>query len=72
MKIQITITGEHRDQPDEWPQGWPVPREGEEVTLGNGANVYVRHVVWHPSGSTFNGGDSEPFVYVVLGPRRPE
>lgn len=69
MKVQITITGEHRGERVDWPEGWPVPREGEQVCLPFGY-VCVRTVVWYPQGNSEGGGSAEPLVYVVLGPSR--
>lgn len=47
-----------------------VPREGETVELpGLPAELtQVRTVVWYPAGE---GDDQGPFVYIVLGKRRP-
>lgn len=63
----------------EWPEGWPIPREHEEVnlpglpeSLTGGINTWhVRHVIWYPQGDP-NSDDPEPFIYLVLGSRRPQ
>jgi hypothetical protein len=51
-----------------WPEGWPLPLEGQTVELPNEriANLYVRHVAWYPMGDE---DDTEPYVYLVLGGR---
>lgn len=54
-----------------WPDGWPVPREGDSFdvdVLGLSEVSTVRTVVWYPHG---NEEVSEPFAYVVVGPARP-
>lgn len=48
----------------EWPEGWPIPRENEEVQSKDGTPLFVRHVIWYPHGEF--GEDSEPFVHIVL------
>lgn len=70
MKIIATLTGinDLRREPLDWPQGWPVPREGESVDMGVAGLLSVRSVVWYPEG---NRDSPEPFVYLVIGPRRP-
>jgi len=52
-----------------WPEGWPVPREGDSVTLhpDDPAVNTVRTVVWYPES---DGDIPEPFVYLVLGSDR--
>jgi hypothetical protein len=50
----------------QWPDGWPVPRIGDDVDLGplfDGLSLKVTVVDWFPAGE--DDGD-EPFVYVVL------
>lgn len=48
----------------EWPEGWPLPREGEAVETGS-QTLYVKHVIYYPWGNR-DEGDSEPFIYIVL------
>jgi hypothetical protein len=51
------------------------PQEGETVELPGleAALTNVRTVVWYPLGDPEDETtNTEPFVYVVLGPRRPE
>jgi len=50
-----------------WPKGWPVPRVGECVIIGDGNEFYVRVIEWCPEGDSES---SEPFVGVTLGSRR--
>jgi hypothetical protein len=45
-----------------------VPRVGEVVSLHQGAEFYVRTVVWYPQGDE---DTNEPFVYIVVGESRP-
>lgn len=49
-----------------------VPREGEDVTLPGIPAQFstVRTVVWYPLGDP-DGTETGPFVYVVVGQRRP-
>lgn len=54
--------GEGR-QKVEWPEGWPVPRIGDDVGTRDGGFLKVRAVVWYPHGED----GSEPFAYVILG-----
>lgn len=68
-KIRCTLVGltEHAREL-KWPEGWPVPTEGDTVELpGLVAGLVVRRVVWYPEGD----GEDEPspFVYLVIGPR---
>lgn len=46
-----------------WPEGWPVPRIGEEIDY-KGVIFTVRTVVWYPEGD-INSFSPEPYVYVV-------
>lgn len=65
MKVRINVVGEHRGTDIEWPEGWPVPVEGQEIQIPNGT-IFIRQVVWYPLGED----DSvEPFIYVVVGPK---
>ena len=50
-----------------WPEGWPIPREGEIVEAKGPTLLVVRSVTWYPHRDEEGG---EPFVYIVLGPRR--
>jgi hypothetical protein len=63
--VKIRIVGFTDWTPITWPDGWPPPREGEPVHVGDNV-LYVRTVAWYPQGDK----TPEPFVYVVLGPRR--
>ena len=77
MKIVATLVGimdHHRHLT--WPEGWPVPREGDTVHLPHlderdPAELSVRTVVWYPEGDDESEGlDREPFVYLVVGQAR--
>ena len=58
----------------DWPEGWAVPRIDEPVYLSDGTLIWVREITWHPEGERIDEDDptdvTEPFVLVVLGPRR--
>ena len=58
----------------DWPPGWAVPRVDEVVMFADGTLVFVREVTWYPQGEGMDEDDpsdvTEPFVHVVLGPRR--
>lgn len=69
MKILVTMVGTQRREPVLWPDGWPVPREGDRFEVPGAPEVTtVRNVTWYPEGNN-EEDDSEPFVYVVVGPR---
>ena len=77
MKVQCTLVGMvGHPAPPVWPEGWPIPRQDEEVYLrdrgGPATGLFVRHVVWYPEGDPDDPDDHEPFVYLVVGPRRRE
>jgi hypothetical protein len=68
MKVITTLVGNpEKDRTLDWPATLPLPREGESVELPWGS-IYVRTVAWYPLGED---EISEPFVYLVLGPRHP-
>lgn len=72
MKVYLRVVGmaQARDAVEtEWPDGWPIPREGETVYTAARDALYVRDVSWWPIGDPLND-DPEPFVYVVIGPAR--
>ena len=48
-----------------WPEGWPIPRVGDEIYNRDGEAFEVTAVAWHSHGE-FPEGEPEPFVYVVL------
>lgn len=67
MKVQLTVVPPNDPRGREhplplWPDGWPVPRLGDEVRLADGAITRVHVVEWLPHGEH----GSDPFVYVVL------
>lgn len=65
MKIQFSGVGQYKDLEIEWPEGWPLPRIDESITLEDGDSVYVRCIDYCPTGEDGSG----PFVYIVVGPR---
>ena len=69
MFIQFTFVNQ-ANEPDKFVNMPTVPREGEVVAFPNMPqyNTVVRTVVWYPDGDDDTPG---PFVYVVLGPKRP-
>lgn len=58
----------------DWPDGWAIPRVDDPVEFSDGTQVFVREVVWYPQGERIDEDDptdvTEPFVHLVLGPRR--
>jgi hypothetical protein len=72
MKITARLTGVIDPPGLDWPEGWPVPREGDIVSLPGVGPLQVRTVVWYPAGDGDDDeGELDPFVYVVIGPPRP-
>lgn len=59
-----TVSG----QPLAWPEGWSLPRAGDEVVLFGVGSALVRGVQWYPDGED---GNREPFVAVWLTPHLP-
>jgi hypothetical protein len=64
----VKIIAEVMDPPDAayeilWPDGWPVPRVGDDVVLHD-RNLAVRAVYWNPQGDE---DDPKPFVFLALG-----
>lgn len=80
LQVEVTIVGRQlfRDPPIpevRWPEGWPLPRTGDLVTIPDAAPgaqliMYCRSVDWYPGGKP-DEDITEPFVTIVLGPRRP-
>lgn len=66
--VRVRVVG-FVDRPTvEWPAGFPIPRVGDPVHVGD--DMYtVRTVAWYPAGDN-DAASPEPFVYVVLGPHR--
>jgi hypothetical protein len=69
MKIKVSHVGTvNRNLRITWPEGWPVLSIDDEVGIPGLPEVtHVRVVEWCPLG---NEEDAEPFVYIVVGPRR--
>lgn len=71
MKVRFYVGDQYNEASQKfgpgpvWPDGWPVPRIGDEVTSVHGITLKVTAVGWFPEGED---GDDEPFVYVVLRP----
>lgn len=66
MKVLINVVGWHPRPEVTWPEGWPVPRIGDQVQVKDKI-LFVRDVCWYPLGDR---EDIYPFVYVVVGPER--
>jgi hypothetical protein len=68
MLVHVRYVGTVRkDVNIDWPEGWSIPRVGDEITIPKLPEVsHVRTVVWYPEGDE---EANEPFVYVVVGPR---
>jgi hypothetical protein len=66
MKIEVftTVAPDPRDPglPEEWPDDWPTPREGDSVTWLDSTYV-VESVEWRPQG---NPANREPRAIVLL------
>lgn len=69
IEVQVSVVGVIDPPEVKWPQGWPIPRIGEEVFLPNQPSLFVRVVEWYPMGDPENDEMKIPFVYVVIGPR---
>lgn len=69
MKVMVSAVGvTNREHPITWPEGWPIPRVGDDVDIPALPEVaQVRTLVWNPEG---DHDDPEPFVYIVVGPAR--
>lgn len=67
MNVVITTDGEQPSEV-EWPEGWPIPRVGDRVSLPESSEpLSVRVVEWYPQGDEDH---AEAFVYLVIGKRR--
>lgn len=78
MKIHVSLVGVAAslagDKPDLWTEVDSVPREGEALHIPGieAQHTYVRTVVWYPFGSDeYEENERFPFVYIVVGDRRP-
>lgn len=71
MRVVFSIVGQVEPYPNVEVDMDAVPREGEPVALDD-LRVFVRTVEWFPQGDPETGAVDDPFVYVVLGDRRPE
>lgn len=68
MMVTVGVVGSLRMEPVIWPEGWPIPQIGDGFSLPDADEVTtVRAVDWYPEGEE----GSEPFIYVVVGPRSP-
>lgn len=70
MRVQFTFVGVMPRHDDFTADLDAVPREDEIIGVPglSEADTYVRTVIWYPLG---DGDDPTPFVYVVVGPKRP-
>lgn len=69
MRVIVNLIGlQDPSRELEWPEGWPLPRFGEEVSLPNLPPLQVRAVCWQPEGDE---EDNEPYIYLVIGNPRP-
>lgn len=67
MRIIVNIVGLVREATPvvEWPDGWPIPHVGEEISFPRlPTYLFVRHVTYLPQGDLEG---TEPYVYIVLG-----
>lgn len=74
MKIQFSLVGHIEQRDDIWIDLPQVPQVGDIINLPglSQAATYVRTVVWYISHDDEDEPIPEPFVYVVVGPPRPE
>ena len=59
----------------DWPDNWPLPhldaaiyvpsKDGEDAVT-----MFVREIIWYPHGGVWNYRTDQPYVYLVVGPRR--
>lgn len=70
MRVQFSFVGTVERHENIYVEMDAVPQEGDTVDIPgvSQADTVVRTVVWHPLGED---GSEGPFVYVVLGRRRP-
>ena len=79
-EVKLRVVGLNQEHPayrrfneTPWPQDWPVPRIDDEVTVAAGGysiTLYVRHFEFMLSVATEEGGEQEPYIYVVLSNQR--
>lgn len=74
MKVQFNLVGMMGNPVLEPVDLDVLPRVGENVDVPGmpELGVFVRHVDHYPWGSHEGGRTDGPFVYIVLGPKRPE
>lgn len=74
MKAQFSLVGHVEQREDLWVDLPQIPQIGDIVNLPglSQAETYVRTVVWYVSHDDDNNLIPEPFVFVVVGPPRPE
>lgn len=78
MKVQFSFVGflmpDNTQPRDFWVDLPQIPREGEIINIKgvSQSNTYVRAVVWYPVHNDDDEELAEPFVYVVVGPSRPQ
>ena len=61
--VRVRVVGRREPPKPTWPDGWPVPRQGEQVELKELGVLWVGSVIWYPDGEF---GEGDPFVYVIL------
>lgn len=71
MRVQFSVVGQVEHLGPFWADLPAVPQEGDVIDLPglSQADTVVRTVVWYPFGDE-DGGESEPFVYIVVGSPR--
>lgn len=78
MKVQFSFVGflmpDQTQPPDIWVDLPQIPKEGEILNVKglSQSNTYVRTIVWYISHDDDDNELDEPFVYIVVGPPRPE
>lgn len=70
-RVSLRVIGLAFNEQPEWPEGWSVPQVNDRVEILDNY-WYVHSIDWHPTGEVIDADTkerSEPFAYVVIGPR---
>jgi hypothetical protein len=87
LRVVVTVAGFDQRPEVHWPAGWPIPPVGAQLIIPKGdatldvrgpipadqktVTVYVKHVTWVLADEDESGHLAEPYVYISLGPNRP-
>jgi len=71
MKVQFSLVGQLDRPADLYFDMDAIPQVNDAIDI-YGGNFFVRTVVWYPQGDQEAASDDNtPFVYIVVGDRRP-